>query len=101
MSLSEFQDFVHAATYTDQEDPTAEWERIHNEQQKVVDWLKGKKDVVIKSPNADLSLSIEGRTFINSDGTRNMPSGEVFTSPVEDSAKGWVKFTYPAIKKGK
>ena len=101
MSLSEYQDFVHAATYTDQEDPVAEWERIHDEQQKIVDWLNGKKQVTVKSPNADLSLSIKGRTFINSDGSVNMPSGEIFTGPVEDSANGWVEFTYPAIEQGK
>jgi aminopeptidase len=101
MSLSEYEDFVYSATYCDQEDPVAEWIRIHDEQQKVVDWLNGKKEVVLKSPNVDLSLSVEGRTFINSDGSNNMPSGEVFTGPVEDSANGWVKFTYPAIEKGK
>lgn len=101
MSLSDFEDFVFAATYADTKDPVAEWTRIHNEQQKVVDWLAGKKTVRVQSPNADLTLSIEGRTFINSDGTHNMPSGEVFTGPVEDSANGWVKFTYPAIEKGR
>ena len=101
MSLSDYEDFVYSATYCDQEDPIAEWTRIHNEQQKVVDWLSGKKQVTVKSPNADLTLSIEGRTFINSDGTHNMPSGEVFTGPVEDSANGWVEYTYPAINQGK
>jgi aminopeptidase len=101
MSLSEYQDFVHSATYTDQDDPVSEWERIHDEQQVVVDWLNGKKEVTVKSPNVDLTLSVEGRTFINSDGTNNMPSGEVFTGPVEDSANGWVEYTYPAIEKGK
>ena len=100
MSLSDYQDFVHSATYTDKDDPIAEWNRIHDEQQIIVDWLNGKKEVTIKSPNADLSLSVEGRTFINSDGKNNMPSGEVYTGPVEDSAKGWVNFTYPAIRKG-
>ncbi len=101
MSLSEYQDFVHSATYTDQGDPVSEWERIHDEQQVVVDWLNGKKEVTLKSPNVDLTLSVEGRTFINSDGSNNMPSGEVFTGPVEDSANGWVEYTYPAIEKGK
>jgi aminopeptidase len=66
-----------------------------------VDWLEGKKQVTVKSPNADLTLSIEGRTFINSDGKNNMPSGEIFTGPVEDSANGWVEFTYPAIRRGR
>jgi aminopeptidase len=57
--------------------------------------------VVVKGPDVDLSLSIDGRTFINADGENNMPSGEIFTSPVEDSANGWIKFTYPAIMSGR
>jgi len=101
MSLTEYRDFVHRATFTDQEDPVAAWKSVHDEQQKIVDWLKGKKQVSVKSPNADLTLSIEGRGFINADGTFNMPSGEVYTSPVEDSAEGWVQFTYPAINQGR
>jgi aminopeptidase len=101
MSLSEYEDFVYAATFCDQDDPVAEWQRIHDEQQKVIDWLDGKKQVVLKSPNVDLSLSIEDRTWVNADGENNMPSGEVFTGPVEDSANGWVKFTYPAVRRGK
>jgi aminopeptidase len=63
--------------------------------------LVGRKQVIVRGPNADLTLSIEGRKFINSDGRRNMPSGEIFTGPVEDSANGWVKFTYPAITGGR
>jgi aminopeptidase len=101
MSLTDYEDFVYGACYCDKDDPVAEWQRIHDEQQKVIDWLKGKKIVTVKSPNADLTLSVEGRTFINSDGSHNMPSGEVFTGPVEDSANGWVNYTYPAIEKGK
>jgi aminopeptidase len=38
---------------------------------------------------------------MNSDGHKNMPSGEIFTGPVEDSAEGWVKFTYPAVTAGR
>lgn len=101
MSLRDYEDFVYGATYCDKDDPIAEWQRIHDEQQKVVDWLNGRKLVTVKSPNADISLSVEGRTFINSDGSNNMPSGEVFTGPVEDSVNGWVEYTYPAIEQGK
>ena len=101
MSLGDFQDFVHKATFTDQEDPVAAWEKVRTEQQKIVEWLKGKKGVSVKSPNADLTLSIEGRDFINADGTFNMPSGEVYTSPIENSAQGWIEFTYPAINLGR
>jgi aminopeptidase len=101
MGLAEFEDYVYSATYSDKEDPVKEWKRIHDEQQRIVDHLAGKKAVVIKGPNVDLKLSIEGRGFINSDGQRNMPSGEVFTSPVEDSAEGWIRFTYPAVTRGR
>lgn len=101
MSLREYEDFVYGATFADKEDPVAEWLRIHDEQQRLVDWLKGKKHVQVKGPNVDLTLSIEDRIFLNSDGKRNMPSGEIFTGPVEDSANGWVHFTYPAIRGGR
>lgn len=101
MSLRDFEDFVFKATYCDTDNPIAEWQRIHDEQQVIVDWLKGKKQVTVKAPTADLTLSIEGRNFINSDGSANMPSGEIFTGPVEDSCNGWVEFTYPAIRAGR
>jgi aminopeptidase len=101
MSLSEFEDYVYSTTYVDTPDPIAKWQEIHNHQQKWVDWLVGKKQVEVKGPNVDLKLSIEGRTFINSDGKNNMPSGEIFTGPVEDSVNGWVHFTYPAVHEGR
>jgi aminopeptidase len=101
MSLSEYEDFVYAATFADQPDPVACWNNINATQQRLVDWLKGKRHVVVRGPHIDLTLSIEGRTFINSDGKRNMPSGEIFTGPVEDSVNGWVKFNYPAIRQGR
>ena len=101
MSLSEYEDFVYGACHVDKDDPVAEWNKVHDMQQKLVEWLKGKERVVVKGPNADITLSIAGRGFINSDGHKNMPSGEVFTSPIEDSANGWVRFTYPAIVGGR
>jgi len=101
MSLSDYEDFVFAATFADQPDPVQSWQEIYDMQQHKIDWLKGKKEVKLRSPNCDLTLSIEGRTFINSAGRNNMPSGEIFTGPVEDSANGWVKFTYPAVSQGR
>ncbi|GAB4547429.1 MAG: aminopeptidase [Anaerolineae bacterium] len=101
MSLEEFENFVYAATFCDQPDPIALWKKLGADQQKYVDWLKGKREVVVRGPNIDLRLNIAGRTFINSEGTANMPSGEIFTGPVEDSVNGWVRFTYPAIREGR
>jgi len=101
MSLTDFEDFVFKACHADKEDPVAEWLAVRAMQQRLVDWLKGKEDVVVKGPNIDLQLSIAERTFINSDGKHNMPSGEIFTGPVENSANGWVRFSYPAIVSGR
>ena len=100
MSLREYEDFVYAATFADQADPVACWRGIHETQQRLVEWLRGKKYVQVRGPNIDMTLSIDGRTFVNSDGRRNMPSGEIFTGPVEESVNGWVKFSYPAIRGG-
>lgn len=101
MSLSDYEDFVYGACFADKDDPVAEWQKLSVGQQKLVEWLVGKKQVRVQGSNVDLTLSIEGRTFINSDGLRNMPSGEIFTGPVENSANGWVRFTYPAIYSGR
>lgn len=101
MSLTEFEDFVYAACHADKADPVAEWQKLSAMQQKLVDWLVGKEAVVVKGPHVDLTLSIAGRTFINSDGTHNMPSGEIFTGPVEESVNGWIRYTYPAIYSGR
>jgi len=101
MSLSEYEDFVFGATLCDQPDPIAAWKAVAALQQGKVDWLKGRKHVTVKSATCDLSLSIEGRTFINCRGDKNLPDGEIFTGPVEDSINGWVKFTFPAIYNGR
>jgi len=54
----------------------------------------------LRGPNVEMTLSIKGRRFSNSTGIFNMPDGEIYTGPVEDSVNGWVKFTYPAIYQG-
>lgn len=102
MSLSEWEDFVFRACLLDTDkDPVARWLEVSREQQRVVDWLDGKKALHVQAPGTDLRMSIEGRNFVNSDGKRNFPSGEVFTSPVEDSVQGEIYFSYPASHNGR
>jgi aminopeptidase len=100
MSLSDYEDFVYGACMPDPDDPVGYWERFSAWQDQIVEWLKGKRAVHVTGPDTDLNLSIDGRTFINSDGHHNMPSGEVYTGPVEDSVEGHVRFSYPAIHQG-
>jgi aminopeptidase len=101
MSLEEYENFVFGACFADKDDPVAEWQKMGATQEQKIEWLKGKKQVRCQGPNIDLELSIDGRTFINACGERNMPDGEIFTGPVENSVNGWVKFTYPSIVQGR
>jgi aminopeptidase len=100
MSLKEYEDFVFNAVHAQEDDPIAYWNSTSVEQQKAIDFLSDKAQVVLRGPNVDLTLSIKGRKFSNSIGVYNMPDGEIFTGPVEESVNGWVKFTYPAIYGG-
>jgi aminopeptidase len=101
MGLEEYEDFVYDACLGDINDPIGYWRRFSARQQRIVDWLKGKKQIHITAPETDLQLSVAGRTFINCNGHENMPDGEVFTGPVEDSLEGQVYFSYPTIFNGR
>jgi aminopeptidase len=101
MSLEEYEEFVYSAMFCDREDPVAEWRKTFAMQQSKIDWLKGKKHVVLRGPNVDLQLSIEDRVFLNAGGSRNMPDGEIFTGPVEESVNGWIRYSYPSIVGGR
>jgi aminopeptidase len=100
MSFEQYADFVFRAVHANEDDPIAYWKKVEEEQQAAVDFMAGKNQVILHGSNVDLTLSVKGRTFLNSCGTHNMPDGEIFTGPVEDSVNGWVKFTYPAIYQG-
>ena len=57
--------------------------------------------VHIVGTDTDLTLGIDGREGVVSAGFRNMPDGEVFYSPVEDSAEGVITYAeFPAVYLG-
>ncbi len=97
MSLSDYEDFVYKATYADQANGIEMCKQVYERDDYWADIITGHKKVKLKGPNVDMSLSIEGRKFINSAGKFNVPDGEIYTSPVEDSVNGWIKFSYPII----
>lgn len=96
MSLQQYENFVYRACKLHLPDPVAAWRELAQIQQRYVDYLKGKKTLQARGSNIDMTLSIEGRTFLNACGDSNFPDGEIFTGPVENKVDGWVKFTYPA-----
>ncbi len=101
MSLEEYEDFVYDSMLLNKDNPTAEWEKISKEQEKICKYLDTKKTLHIKSKDTDLRMSIEGRKWINCDGKENFPDGEVFTTPIEDSVEGYIRYTFPAIYGGR
>jgi aminopeptidase len=100
MSLKEYQDFVFKACCLTQESPIDAWKALGIMQQGIVDHLNTCTTIQYKAPHLDITFSTKGRVWMNSDGKRNMPSGEVFTSPVEESVNGHITFTYPTIYDG-
>jgi aminopeptidase len=93
---------VYRACHVDDpaSDPITYWLSVKEEQSKIVEALNGHEQVEVRGPNCDLKLSIKGREFINACGDNNMPDGEVFTGPVEDSVVGRVRFSYPSVLGG-
>lgn len=100
MSEADYADFVERALFLDQPDPVAAWARLREQQARVIDRLAPGREVHIETAGTDLRLNVEGRTWINSDGRRNMPSGEVFTGPHEHSANGTIRFDVPSSGRG-
>ncbi|MFN8276722.1 MAG: aminopeptidase [Chitinophagales bacterium] len=101
MSLDEYERFVFQSCFLFDADPVARWLEVRTEQALYVERLNRADKVQYRGKNIDVTFSVKGRTWINSDGRANMPSGEVFSAPVEDSVNGHVYFTYPTIYNGK
>ncbi len=101
MSLAEYEDFYYGACLADDEDPLTAWRRASAETERLAEWIQGHEEVRVTAPGTDIKLGIAGRTFIPCDGHHNMPDGEFFTGPIEDSVEGEVSFHLPATIGGR
>ena len=100
MTAEAFAGFVRGALFLDQPDPVRAWQELRDVQERLIGRLGRAQELRIEADGTDLTLSVKGRTWVNSDGKRNMPSGEVFTGPREDSATGHVRFTVRSAPAG-
>ena len=100
VSLEQFSGIVERALFLDREDPVAAWGGLRRFQGELIDRLSGAREIRIEAARTDITLSVKGRTWVNSDGRRNMPSGEVFTGPHETSATGHIHFDIPSSPAG-
>ena len=101
MSFAAYEEFVFEAMGLNEDDPVRFWQEKSAVQERLKERLEEASEIRIVGPETDLTLSVEGRTFVNSAGRRNMPCGEVFTGPIETSANGTVYFGIPAAIGGR
>jgi aminopeptidase len=101
MGLAAYEEFAFGAMGLNEDDPVRYWQEKSREQERLKERLEEAREIRLVGPGTDLTLSVEGRKFVNSAGRRNMPCGEVFTGPIEDSANGHVYFGVPAAIGGR
>ncbi len=94
MSLEEYEDFLYGAT-------NINWMEVKKKEMKLKAALDKASEIRIAGKDTDLKMSIKGRKAIPCYGERNMPDGEVFLSPVENSAEGYIYYEMPAIYQGR
>jgi aminopeptidase len=100
MGDAAFAAFVRGALFLDRDDPAAAWRELGAFQAGLIERLAGARELRIEAEGTDLTLRVDERVWVNSDGKRNMPSGEIFTGPIEDSANGTIRFTIPSSPRG-
>lgn len=101
MDLFSYTDFLKKSLFLDKENPIDEWKKLKEEQERIIGILNNYNQIVVIGEDTELTFSVEGRDWLNSWGNQNLPGGEVFTSPVEDSVNGQIKFTFPGLYMGK
>jgi aminopeptidase len=101
MSLADYEDFYYAACLATDGDPVTAWQRQSNQVNHLAEWIQGREEIHIVAPGTDLKLNVSGRNWIPCTGEHNMPDGEFFTGPVEDSANGEIAFSFPASYGGR
>jgi aminopeptidase len=95
MSLQEFEDFLYGACLLD-------WDAERERMKRYADLFDGAEVVRIVAGDTDLSLGVEGRPTAVDAGGANMPGGEFYCCPLEDSARGTIAFSeFPAVYSGK
>ena len=95
MTLEQYADFLYGACLLD-------WDALVREMRARADYFDRASEVHLRGAGTDLRFSLDGRVAMIDDGHLNMPGGEFFYSPVEDSAEGFITYDeYPAIYQGR
>ena len=101
MSLPAYEDFYYAACLAVGGDPVSAWRHQSEETTRLTEWIQGKEEVRIQADGTDITLGVAARTWIPCVGQHNMPDGEFFTAPIENSVNGEIRFSFPASYGGR
>jgi aminopeptidase len=93
MSLEEYKDFVYGAVIRD-------WEKEAEVMYRIKEIIDRGEEVIIQGEETELTMSLKGRIAVAAIGKHDMPSGEVFTAPVDDSTEGHIYFDIPLVYAG-
>lgn len=96
MTLAELEEHYARLLHLDDADPARAFEELRDRQEALLEPLRRARTVRIEGDGTDLTLVTAGRTWVNSYGRRNVPSGEMYTSPVETSPHGVITFDVPS-----
>ncbi len=94
MSLKEYEDFVYSAILID-------WTKQRAQMEKLKSMLDEANEVRIVGEKTDLALSVKGRNAVVGDATHNVPGGETYTAPLDNSTEGEILFDLPGIRYGR
>ncbi len=100
LPLRAWEDVVYGAARVDEDDPVGAWRLQERAQERLRTRLEDGRTLRFQGEGTDLTLSVAGRRWRSSAARRNLPDGEVFSGPVEDSAEGHVRFSYPVSRRG-
>ncbi len=101
MDLFSYSNFVENALFLDKENPIEEWQNMEKKQDQIIENLNNVKRIQVIGKDTELTFSLDGRIWDNCCGKENLPDGEIYTCPVEDSVNGHIRLSYPGIYMGR
>ncbi len=94
MSLEEYEDFVFGATNID-------YVKLHESMNKKVEYFNKANSVRIVANETDITVDIEGREALVSQGKHNVPDGEFFFTPNHLLTEGTIYYEWPTTFAGR
>ncbi len=93
MPTQRFREFYYKACLLDYSELAEAMKPLHER-------LKDTKMIRLEGEGTDIEFSVEGQTWIPCFGKRNIPDGELFSSPILSSVNGYITYA-PTVYQGK